>query len=421
MSPSSPSIPSSAALNRSSPLHACVFSFVSLALPLLFAHTARADADDTFSVVPSITVMHDDNLFRLSSSADPQTFLGKPTKADDVTVSSVTLKINKPYSLQRFEFEASLIDYRYKNFSYLSYTTQPYKAAWRWSLTPVLHGNLTTDHTTSLNNFADFTGYTTRNTHTNESSRFDGVYDLSAAWHVLAGVAQNTSTDSQVTLGQGDNRIKTAEAGIRFTFPSGSSLGYVARSGRGNYFNRPDSSVTGFTDNRFDDRENELRLTWPLTGKTSIDARFSNFEREHPHVSQRNFGGNVGNLNVNWQSSGKSFLSLGLARELGSYQTANTNYTSTDRVTLTPYWQISSKTALRARYDYAQRNYLGTISTAPASTRRDTLQTAMVALEWLPLRGLLVSTSLQNERRASNLRGLDFKSNSLNLTAQMTF
>ena len=401
--------------------HACVFPLLSLALPLLFAQSARADADDTFNIVPSISVMHDDNLFRLSSGVDPQTVLGKSTKADDITVSSLAFKINKPYSLQRFELEASLVDYRYKNFSYLSYRSQPYKAAWRWSLTPRLHGNLTTDHTTSLNNFTDYTGYTRRNTHTNENTRFDGVADIGASWHLLGGLSRATITNSELTVGEGDSRVNRAEFGIRHTTPSGSALSVVTRSGRGNYINRSDPLPATLIDNRFDDSENEVRVLWPITGKTSIDGRLAHFKRKHAHFAERDFDGAVGNINVNWQISAKSFLTVGVARELSSYQTNNTNYTSTDRLTVVPLWQISAKTALRGRYDYARRDYVGGSALGSSSNRSDTVRTAMIALEWQPYRTLSLNSSIQNEKRSSNQPGLDYASTVYSVAAQMTF
>lgn len=396
-------------------------SLIFLALSALFAQHAVADAYDTFSLVPTVTRIHDDNLFRLSSSADPQTVLGESSKADDLTVTSLTFRINKPYALQRFEFEISQNNYRYQTFSYLNYSAQPYKAAWRWSLTPYLHGNLTTNRTQVLQNFADYTGYNTRNSHTEKYSRFDGVLDVNASWHVLAAAAQSTSSNSQLTLGQGNSRVDTAEAGIRYVAPSGSSLSYLAKNGRGEYINRPDPILAGIIDNRFDDRENEFRMLWRLTGKTSIDGRLARFDRTHAHFSQRDYGGTVGDLNFNWNISGKSVLTASLARELASYQTNSSSYTTTDRLTLMPYWQVSSQTAVRLRYDHAQRDYLGAIAATPANNRSDTLRTTMIALEWQPYRTLAITTSLQNEKRTSNQPGLDYLSKSFTVTAQMTF
>jgi len=397
---------------------------------LLMTPHARADADDTVKVTVGATVVHDDNLFRLSSSADPNVVLGKPTKGDDITISSLALKLNKPYSLQRFELEASLVDYRYRTFDYLNFTALNYAAAWRWSVTPFLHGNLTSDRAQTLNSFSDFTGYGTRNLRTDENTRFDGVFEVSGSWRLLGGLAQSTRTNSQLFVQEGDTRLNTVEGGLRYDFRSGSSLSLVARDGRGVYFNRPQPlSFPSLFDNRFDQRENEVRLFWPVTGKTFIDARAAHVSRTHANFGERDYAGNVGNVNVIWNVTGKTVLTATVAHELNSYQFAansapplgTTSYVSIDRFALGALWQVSAKTALRGRYDYAQRNYRGAIAPSPFNDRVDTLRSTLLALEWQPLRTLLLSTSLQNDRRAANEPGLDFASTALRLTAQISF
>jgi exopolysaccharide biosynthesis operon protein EpsL len=385
---------------------------VALSMPLLLnARPAAADADDTINLIAGATRMHDDNLFRVPSNARPE--------KEEITVTSLKLKVSKPYSLQRFELEASLIDYRYQNFSYLSYSAKPYKAAWLWSLTPYLHGNLSTEHNESLNSFTDITNRTIRNLNTRDNIRFDAVADLSGSWHLLGGVSQYTTENSQIVRGEADNRIDRTEAGLRHIFPSGSTLSYIARSGRGDYFNR--APLNPAPDN-FDENENEVRLIWALTGKTRLDARLAYLDRQHNNKAGLDFdyAGIVGNLNANWNISGKTFLVATLARELGSYQTLNSTHHSTDRFTLGPYWQFSSKTALRGNFDYAQRDYLGTPGALPASNRSDTLRTAMIALEWQPLRSVTISSSLSKEQRDSNQPGFDYKSTTVGVTAQLT-
>ena len=396
---------------------------------LLVAPLVRADADDTVNVTAGATVQHNDNLFLLPSSANPALVLGKSTKADDIAISSLALKLSKPYSLQRFELEASLVDYRYRTFDYLNFTAFNYAAAWRWSLTPYLHGNLTSDRKQALNSFADYTGYGTRNLRTDENTRLDGIFEMSGSWRLLGGLAQSTRTNSQLFVQEGDTRLNTAEGGVRYDFRSGSSLSYIARNSRGEYFNRPQPlPFPTLADNRFDQRENEVRLLWQVTGKTFVDARVAYLSRNHDHFGARDYAGNVGNLNFVWNVTSKSTLTAGAARELSSYQfsagnplSGATSYISTDRLTLGALWQISAKTALRGRYDHAQRDYRGAIAASPLNDRLDTLRSAMVSLEWQPLRTLLLSTSLQNDQRAANQAGLDYQSTVAGVSAQVSF
>lgn len=395
---------------------------LAVAVPLSLASPcAQADADDTINLTAGATVQHDSNLFRLSSGVDPQSVLGKSSKSDQLSVTSVGLKVNKPYSGQRFELEATLLDYRYRTFDYLSFTARNYAAAWRWSATPYLHGNLTSTRTEALNSFTDYTGYTTRNVRTDERHRLDGVFEIDGAWRLVGGLAEYNRTNSQLFTQEGDNRVNTAELGLRREFRSGSALTYTTKSGRGEYMNRPQPIVAGVFDNRFDDRENEVRLFWALTGKATLDARAAHFERTHAHFSQRDYGGNVGNLNLNWEITAKTRLTASLAREMSSYQTATSSYSVADRFAFAPYWQFGTKTTLRARYDYARLDYRGALIASPLGERSDTLRSAMIGLEWQPLRTLSLSASLQNDQRTSSQPGLDYDAKIANVSAQVSF
>ncbi len=59
----------------------------------------------------------DSNLFRLSAGADTVTLVGKPSAAEQIGVTSLSLSFSRTLSLQRFELNLSLIDSRYQNFN----------------------------------------------------------------------------------------------------------------------------------------------------------------------------------------------------------------------------------------------------------------------------------------------------------------
>ncbi len=369
---------------------------------LLVVHYARADAGDTFNVIAGVAVQHDDNIFRTSSN----------THADNTTRSTLGLKIDKRYSLQRFELGASLVNYHYSTFDELNVTARNHAAAWRWSLTPYLHGNLTSSRKETPNN-SDSAGNVTRNLSTDENQRFDGVLEVSGSWRVLGGVAQSTRTNNsqfspeEDVLEEDDNRLNTAEAGLRYDFRSGSALSYIARNGRGKYLNQPG-------DNRFDQRENEIRLIWPVTGKATVDVRAAHVERTRTNSGNDDYAGTVGNFNVNWKITDKTSLTAGLGRELSSNLATTSSHIRSDRFTLSPLWQISEKTALRGRYDHSRRDYRG-------ADRVDTVRGATIALDWQPLRTLTLSASLQNDRRASNQPGLDYDRTIAGISALVLF
>ena len=238
--------------------HPHAIGLVGIAL-LMGAGTAFADAQDTLNLTVGMTMMHDDNLFRLSSDANTQALLGTSQRSDTIRATTVGLKFAKDYSLQRFEFETNVVDYRYQTFDYLDFTATNYAGAWRWALTPRLRGNFTRNRTEALNSFTDYHNYRQQNIRTTTNTRFDADYDLGAAVHLIGGVAQNEYKNSKIFLAEGDSTLDTAEFGVRYVFRSGASLSLVGRKGNGDYTNRHQPIPLGLYDNGFEQDETELR------------------------------------------------------------------------------------------------------------------------------------------------------------------
>ncbi len=390
---------------------------IAISPSLLFAQPARAENGDGFYITAGAGFQHDDNVFRTASN-DPA---GRSRQSDDITTSSVGLKWDKSYSLQRFQIEGNVVDYRYRSLDNLNFTAHNYSAAWRWNVTPSVHGNLSADRKESLSSFADFTGYGVRNIRTEENRHFDAVFEVTGGWRLLAGANRQKLSNSELFIEEGDTQLDTVEGGARYDFRSGSSLGYVMRTGRGEYFNRHEPLPATQLDNRFDQREHEMRLVWPITAKTTFDVRAGYLERDHAHFSDRDYSGSYGNFDVTWDVTEKTSVMAGVGREMNSYQSAYSSYAISDRFSVSPLWQITAKTALRGRYDYIRRDYRGAISDSPLIGRSDTIQAALIALEWQPLRTVLLSASLQNGRRSSNRDGFDYHNTIAGVSARLAF
>ena len=80
-------------------------ALLALAMLASLMQGAHADQDDTWNLTAGISTMHDSNLFR-----SPNRF----ASSDQITGTSVGLKLNKPVGLQRFVVDAGLTDYRYQ-------------------------------------------------------------------------------------------------------------------------------------------------------------------------------------------------------------------------------------------------------------------------------------------------------------------
>ena len=388
--------------------------YITLSLFCLFSvGGVRADSLDTLNLYVGETLTYDNNLFRLPDLVD--------ARSDKIAATTLGLKINKPYSLQRFELDVNLVDYRYQTYDYLDFVGKNYSAAWRWSLTPSLHGNLTTNRRESLNSFTDYRNFRTQNLRIDEDSRLDADYDLGAGWHVVGGVFQLVRTNSEPFVQEGDNTLTSTEAGVRYQFTSGTTLSFLNRIGRGVFDNRPEPIPSALLDNRFDQNENLISIKWPLTEKTSMDARLGWLDRQYDNYSERDYSGVVGALNLNWGITDKTRISGGIGRELSSYQSLTSSYTVTDRFNLTPVWQMSAKTALRLRYDYSSVDYLGSLVSNPLGDRVDRIQTGLIAVDWQPLNSVSVSASIVNDSRSSSQSLNDYKDTTASINAQINF
>jgi exopolysaccharide biosynthesis operon protein EpsL len=365
-----------------------------------------------FSVDAGYTLLTDSNLFRQSSSVDP--------RSERIGVSSVGLGFNTTQSLQKFEVNVHLIDYRYQNFDYLSFTARNYDAAWRWSVTPRWTGSLSSSRKETLNSFVDYGDINQRNQRLDADLRLDTSYELTGPWRLLGGAARSKQENQLALLGDGDYRLTSGNAGLRYVYGSGSSLSYLARTTNGNYVNRVIPN-TGDYDDSFHQLDHDLRLSWILNGNSSIDAKLNHLSRSHNNYAQRDYSGVTGGISLNWAVSGKTDVNAAYARELSAYATSYSNYTATDRITLGTHWQMSPKAALRLSHSWARAEYLGTPSNTSSTQRQDTHRDTSLSLHWAPAPQITLDASLQNQGRGSTQALLDFDARLASLTVQFTY
>jgi len=375
---------------------------------------ALSDELDVLQFNAGLALQHDSNVFRLSDQAVNPVGAAGSGRSDNILTSSAGLKLRKPMGLQRFEADIELENTRYKRFSSLNFTALNYAAAWRWSLTPAFHGNLTTDSKEYVDNTADVQA-AGLNRRTDRSTRLDAEYEVDGVWRVLGGAFQRTNKNSQASTFEGDTKVIGAEAGVRYQLPYGASVAYRFRNGKGEYTNQA-SAVSS----DFNDREHEVQGEW-VGGRTKVGGRISRLERKYDTISARDFSGFLSQIDVTYALTGKTSIFGGVVRELGSYQTNNISYYEGTRVFVAPSWQATENIVLRARHDYGVRDFKGPLPGFAASNRSDKTNLSSLAVEWKPVRLLTLMAWLQRDRRTSNEFGADYKSNSVGISAKATF
>jgi exopolysaccharide biosynthesis operon protein EpsL len=365
-------------------------------------------------------VQSDSNLFRLPAATDTNALLGR-SGDERISIATLGLGFKSQQSLQDFEANVSVSNYRYQNFDYLNFTAANYDLKWLWALTPRFTGSLISDRKETQNSFADVArGDRRRNVRLDASTGLETSYEVDGPWRFVAGVSTTKQTNQEAAVAGSDYSYTTADLGLRYVFPSGSSMTYLAKLNNGDYFNAvfPNNA---YLDNTYKQFEHDFRLHWTWSGLSTADVYATHLERNHPNYPSRDFSGWNTGASVYYAASGKLSVLGTYRHELSVYATGDSNFTKTDRLTIIPTWQIGPKTSVKLQFDTADIQYEGTPGNAIPSQRRDTTRDTSLSLNWQPSRQWNLSSGLQNLTRNSNLANLDYESNVLFLAGQFNY
>lgn len=378
----------------------------------------KIENTDTLNFILGGQVRYDSNLFRLSGSEDPEPTLGRSQKSDIIYTTNAGIRIDKPYSLQRFVVEAMVVDNRFKTYDFLDYTAFNYSAAWHWNLTPRITGVLLAEQKQEMNSFAEFRE-AEKNVQTSNVRLFTVDGDLGGGFHAIGGLLDVRARNSKTFDAVGDYQQDGFEVGGKYVASSQNWISLLQRETDGEYRGRELDPVAQL-DSGFDQSETEANMFWRFTGKSSIDAKLGYLKREHDNFDDRDYSGMVGRLLYRWDITDKTQLNVSVSRNLYSYQEAENSYYIAETFSISPVWEYSPKTTLRARYDYSEREYRGAIVSIP-ELRDDRLQMFLLAADWKATRNIIVTGALQRDKRSSNFEDFDYNATSASINAQFLF
>jgi exopolysaccharide biosynthesis operon protein EpsL len=373
------------------------YRYFSLSLGLICL-PALSQVNDIVKYRGNISNLSDDNFLRSTTSRS----------SDQITSETAGVNVVLPYSLQRFELDASLTANQHQVNTGFDYIAQNYNAAWFWSFTPQLHGSVTSARADSLNAANDSLNPALRNKNTTQNSALSAAYDLGGPWQITAGISNTNTSNERPLTEPTDNRSSGVNVGVRFAPTSGNSLAYSFQTASG-------SAINDYTSNT-----HEVAVVWQPRGDTSFSARLASLDQHFSTVPQFDFNGLVGAVNIRWRATSKISVTGGWQRDLASYQTLGTTHTQTDSTTLGPVWQISAKTAISLQYRYAERDNQGN-PTGSIAIRKDRLRDTSFSYKW-QLRPLTtISASLNQSTRNTDIPNADFTANQVTVGAQFLF
>ncbi|MGZ5692079.1 MAG: XrtB/PEP-CTERM-associated polysaccharide biosynthesis outer membrane protein EpsL [Burkholderiales bacterium] len=405
-------------VNQRSMRRRCVIAACALGAATAI-HPARADEYDTLNVTLSTSLTYDSNLFRLSESADPQATLGTTTKSDQISVSTLLLRLDKSLSQQRFQLDVSETVYRYKNFSFLDFEAFEYRGAWLWHLTPRISGTLGADRRQALVPFGDVkTAQQDLRTADREYLTLDA--QLTGGWHALAGASHFQQKDSQVAISPEQSYdAVSSEAGIKYLASPGSAIAVIQRYVKGTYKNSFDPAT--LFDDGFHDNQSEIVADWAATGKSALRGRLTWIDRHHDNFAQRNYDGLAGEISWLWSPTAKSRFNLLGRRDITTWWDQLSSYRVSDLASASWTWQLASHTALLVQFDHVHRDYRGPVVVPTGPLRVDNERAAQIGLSWTPRRSLLLKAGVQNYSRSSNIPGNDYDGHIANISGAFTF
>ncbi|MEO8654614.1 MAG: hypothetical protein ABI409_10870, partial [Ramlibacter sp.] len=119
-------------------------------------------------------------------------------KSDTIAVGGIGFRADKRYGLQRFRADLEANSYKYANESELDYSVFNYALAWDWSVTTKLHGVVSADQKQFREVSTDPVTFGNRVGKRSERAQgADGIYELGAAWRLMAGFAHTESTSTE--------------------------------------------------------------------------------------------------------------------------------------------------------------------------------------------------------------------------------
>lgn len=385
-------------------------ALLALAAQTAWAQTAAPTPLGPFAIHAGYAVQNDSNLFRSSSNA----------RSEQIGVTTLGLGFATNQGLQKIEANLSAVDSRYQNFDFLNYTATNYDAAWHWAVSPEWTGNLSTTRNETLNNFANVTNTTVRNRRVTTGSNLDTTYTLQGAWRAVGGVSASRQVNDQTVLGVDDFSSSTGDAGLQYSFASGSALTYRASYTNGSYLNRSVPNAV-LADDSYKEVANDLRLHWAFSGANTVDVFATALNRSHPNYASRDYSGVNTGASLSWVLSGKTGVVFSSTHTLSAYETLNTNYSTNDILSIAPTWQISPKLALHLLAQWGQIGYQGSPTAVATLDRKDNTQDTILSLAWTPTQQWHVGTTFQKSTRSSNLAGQDFDATLFGLSATFTF
>lgn len=388
---------------------------------MVCAGRALAADGDWLTYTAASRVTHDDNVFRLSRGADPETAIGAASAADTFLTLSFGLSADIPAGRQRFLASWLSSRDRHERFTDLDLTGHDGRVAWYWQIGDRLSGQLALVETRAL---APFTEIQARQPDLLTTRQASGVmnYALTPRWALRAAATGLEQRNGDPARKPSDVDLADAEIDLGYTTPAQDMAGLQFRQERGRFPNFP-AGVGGVPSNAYRQYAAGAQAVWIATGATRADLRFDRVNRRYDEASSRDFSGNTYRISLQWVATAKTRLEAIVQRDISAYEDIRSNFVLLRGPTLRATYQASEKIELQLSQVLSDRKYLGDPAQGLVGgpRRSDRLRSSAGTLVYRPTRTVALKASAQRDARTSNLAGADYRYTVSSLGVEIAF
>lgn len=389
------------------------------ALPALLAPLpAAALFGDRVELFAAENVTYDSNIFRLSDQLQPRTVLGESGKSDWYSTTSVGAGLDVPYSLQRFQANFTWFATRYNRFDYLNFNGHTARAAWLWSVTPHITGDVGYTDTETLANYATQFNPGARDVLRTKQAFANGVWFPVASWRIHAGAAAVEQRHSDATQNARDLDSDTAVAGVSYVTPNDDRLGVEGRTERGR--SPHEEFRTGPLQTGYDQNSVGVVGHWIATGHSTLDGRVDYVRRNYDLAFAPDFSGITARASHTWTPTGKLTILSSIYRDIGPIaDVQSASLVLVKGVAVKPSWAYTDKITFAGNAEYAVWNYRADVITGLQYEHR--VRTFGVSVSYRPTQKILLQGGLSHEQRTSTLPLADYKDDIATVSARIGF
>jgi len=381
--------------------------------------------DDRLELFVAEKATRDDNVFRISSSRDPASVLGMPSKADTYYTTSLGFNLDVPVSRQRFQGGLTWNDTRYDRFKILDLTGRDGRAAWLWRAGDDFDGRLGYAETLALASLANVRSGVqsgTPNPLLRQRAFFNAGYRLTPRWRLGGEASRLEQSNEAATSKVNDITVESAGVAVTYATPIGNQVAISLHEDKARYPN-PEIVAGGAFDNAYRQQRLAIVTDWTVTGRSHLNAQAGGVRQSYQQLPQRDFQLPTFRLTYDWKPTGKLTFTAVAQRDINAAEEVTIGHVVVKGLALRPAFRLTEKIDFGGVVEYSERQYRGdpavVLGTAPERT--DRIRAAEVAAAYRPTRTIRLEIAWRRETRASTVAFGDYEVNIVNVSARLGF